>query len=77
MRVHIDRVEELGDFLELEVVLRPDQIEDEGKQSAEELLKELGIGKNHLMARRTLTFWFANCLSLLIAPLLGDATYVR
>jgi len=50
MRVHIDRVEELGDFLELEVVLRPDQIEDEGKQSAEELLKELGIGKNHLMA---------------------------
>ena len=49
-RVHIDRVDGLGDFLELEVVLRPDQSEDQGKQIAEELLTELGIGKNQLIA---------------------------
>jgi predicted adenylyl cyclase CyaB len=49
-RVHIDQVEGLGDFLELEVVLRPDQSEDEGKHIAEELLTELGIEKNQLIA---------------------------
>ncbi len=49
-RVHIDRVEGLGDFLELEVVLRPEQSEDEGKQIAEELLTELGIEKNRVIA---------------------------
>jgi predicted adenylyl cyclase CyaB len=48
--VHIDRVDGLGDFLELEVVLRPDQSEDQGKQIAEELLTELGIEKNQLIA---------------------------
>lgn len=49
-RVHIDRVEGLGDFLELEVVLRPDQSEDEGQRIAEELLAELRIEKNQLVA---------------------------
>jgi predicted adenylyl cyclase CyaB len=49
-RVHIDRVETLGDFLELEVVLRPDQSEDEGQQFAEKLLTELGIEKNQLVS---------------------------
>jgi predicted adenylyl cyclase CyaB len=49
-RVHIDRVEGLGDFLELEVILRPDQSEDEGKWIAEELMKELGIEKSQLIA---------------------------
>ena len=49
-RVHIDRVEALGDFLELEVVLQPDQSEDEAQQIAEELLTELGIEKNQLVA---------------------------
>jgi len=29
IRVHLDRVEDLGDFLELEVVLRPEQAESE------------------------------------------------
>ena len=50
-RVHIDRVEGLGDFLELEVVMRPDQSEGEGKQIAEGLLAELGIGKSDLLAQ--------------------------
>lgn len=49
-RVHLDRVEGLGDFLELEVVLRPDQTEGEGKRIAEEFLRELGIGKEDLLA---------------------------
>ena len=49
-RVHIDRVDGLGDFLELEVVLRPDQSEDQGKQIAEGLLTELGIERNQLIA---------------------------
>jgi len=49
-RVHIDRVEGLGDFLELEVVLRPGQSEDEGKRIAGKLLAELGIEKQELIA---------------------------
>lgn len=49
-RVHIDRVEGLGDFVELEVVLRPDQSEGEGKRIAGELLTELGIEKDQLIA---------------------------
>jgi predicted adenylyl cyclase CyaB len=49
-RVNIDRVDGVGDFLELEVVLRPDQSEDEGKRIAEELLIELGIEKSQLIA---------------------------
>jgi len=49
-RVHIDRVEGLGDFLELEVAMQPGQGEEEGKQIAEGLLTELGIEKQHLLA---------------------------
>jgi predicted adenylyl cyclase CyaB len=49
-RVHIDRVETLGDFLELEVVLRPDQSEDEGKRIANELLRDFGIAKSQFIA---------------------------
>jgi predicted adenylyl cyclase CyaB len=49
-RVHIDRVEGLGDFLELEVVLRSGQSEDEGQRITEKLLAELGIEKQELIA---------------------------
>jgi predicted adenylyl cyclase CyaB len=42
-RVHLDQVEELGDFLELEVVLRPEQSEIEGKDIATKLLYDFGI----------------------------------
>jgi predicted adenylyl cyclase CyaB len=48
-RVHFDRVQDLGDFLELEVVLRPEQSEDEGKNIAEALLLSLGIDKQELI----------------------------
>ncbi len=49
-RVHLDRVEGLGDFLELEVVLRAEQSEAEGQEIAGGVLKELGIEKEQLVA---------------------------
>jgi predicted adenylyl cyclase CyaB len=48
-RVHIDRVQDLGDFLELEVCLRPEQSETEGKDIAESLLVKFGIDKRQLI----------------------------
>jgi predicted adenylyl cyclase CyaB len=48
-RVHLDRVQDLGDFLELEVVLRPGQSEKEGKEIAETLLVKFGIHKEQLI----------------------------
>lgn len=48
-RVHIDEVERLGTFLELEVVLRDRQTEAEGKTIAENLMAELGIDKRQLI----------------------------
>ena len=50
-RVHIDAVEGLGDFLELEVVLRAGQTEDEGRQIADGLLTEFGIKSDQLVAK--------------------------
>jgi adenylate cyclase class IV len=49
-RVHIDDVYGLGEFLELEVVLRPGQSEAEGHSIATALLKEFGIGQDYLLA---------------------------
>ena len=48
-RIHLDRVSELGDFLELEVVLRPKQSEAEGKTIAEALLSTFKIDKKDLI----------------------------
>jgi predicted adenylyl cyclase CyaB len=48
-RVHLDQVSGLGDFLELEVVLRAEQSEMEGKAVAETLLSTLGIGEQDLI----------------------------
>jgi predicted adenylyl cyclase CyaB len=49
-RVHIDEVQELGDFLEFEVVLRPGQSEFEGKNIVTALLAEFGIVQKELIA---------------------------
>jgi predicted adenylyl cyclase CyaB len=42
-RIHLDRVEGLGDFIELEVVLHDDQSEAEGARIADDLMHELGL----------------------------------
>ena len=49
-RVHIDRVDGLGDFLEFEVVLRLGQTETEGREIAEQLLSEFEIRPEQLIA---------------------------
>ncbi len=48
-RVHIDEVEGLGTFLELEVVLQDVQGEVEGRTIAEGLMAEFGIDKQQVV----------------------------
>ena len=48
-RIHLDEVENLGTFAELEVVLRPGQSEAEGLKIAENLAVELGIREEDLV----------------------------
>lgn len=42
-RVHLDLVDGLGEFVELEVVMRPDQLKDDGLTIVNELMEQLGI----------------------------------
>ena len=42
-RIHLDQVQGLGDFMELEVVLRDGQSDAEGQAIAEQLMRELGL----------------------------------
>jgi predicted adenylyl cyclase CyaB len=48
-RVHLDQVQELGDFLELEVVLRSGQADSEGKDISASLLAAFGIERRDLI----------------------------
>lgn len=50
-RIHLDEVEGLGTFMELEVVLGPGQSLQEGQAVAEELKKQLGIDAADLVER--------------------------
>ncbi|RQW03472.1 CYTH domain-containing protein [candidate division KSB1 bacterium] len=47
-RIHIDQVENLGDFIELEVVLADAEGADSGEAIARDLMKKLGISSNQL-----------------------------
>ncbi len=48
-RIHLDRVEGLGDFLELEVMLRDGQTEAEGTAIAHDLMARLGVQPDQLV----------------------------
>ena len=48
-RIHLDRVQGLGDFLELEVVLQPGQSEAEGEAIARDVLTALGVADSSLI----------------------------
>jgi adenylate cyclase class IV len=48
-RVHLDRVEGLGHFLELEVVLVDDESAEQGIREASELMDQLGIQPEQLV----------------------------
>jgi len=48
-RVHVDDVEGLGHFMELEVVLHDGQSDAEGQAIAEDLMQKLGIQKSDLL----------------------------
>ena len=48
-RIHVDEVEGLGAFMELEVVLQPGQSAEDGKAVAEDLMRKLGIHKADLV----------------------------
>lgn len=49
-RVHLDAVEGLGSFLELEVVLGPGEDEAGGEREARSLLEALGVSDDDLIA---------------------------
>lgn len=48
-RVHLDRVEGLGDFVELEVVLAENEARAAGEQEADALMEQLGIDEQDLV----------------------------
>lgn len=50
-RVHLDRVERLGEFLELEVVLRENEPVETGVREAEMLMQRLGVTPAQLIDR--------------------------
>jgi predicted adenylyl cyclase CyaB len=48
-RIHLDRVEQLGSFVELEVVLADGESPEDGEREAHSLLKSLAIAESDLV----------------------------
>jgi predicted adenylyl cyclase CyaB len=59
-RIHCDHVDGLGEFLELEVVLRADQDEAEGQQIAHAIMRQLGVKEENLIAGAYMDLLLAN-----------------
>ncbi|KAL5006277.1 hypothetical protein ScPMuIL_015083 [Solemya velum] len=49
-RVHVDTVENLGHFMELEVMMKENQSIENGQKIAEDLMAELGVNKDALIS---------------------------
>jgi len=49
-RIHVDQVQDLGDFMELEVVLEPEESLAAGEQEARMLIQRLQISPQQLVA---------------------------
>ncbi|MEM5437903.1 class IV adenylate cyclase [Paraburkholderia diazotrophica] len=49
-RIHLDRVDGLGDFVELEVVLAQDDDEEDGEAEAHAMFAKLGVPESDLVA---------------------------
>jgi len=49
-RVHLDRVEGLGDYMELEVVLTENDTQEAGTKIAADLMEKLGINETDLVS---------------------------
>ena len=48
-RIHLDKVENLGSFIELEVVLNHEKTENEGKEIAKDFMNKLNINEKDLI----------------------------
>ncbi len=62
-RVHLDRVEGLGHFLELEVMLVDDESAEQGIREASQLMDQLGIQPEQLIEGAYLDLMLAQGLS--------------
>ncbi|XP_076068057.1 uncharacterized protein LOC143040675 [Oratosquilla oratoria] len=49
-RVHVDQVEGLGNFMELEVTLKDDETLEQGEEIAKDLMKKLGVDEDALLS---------------------------
>jgi predicted adenylyl cyclase CyaB len=50
-RIHLDEVDGLGTFVELEVVLTDDEADSDGERIASVLMERLGVRQEHLVER--------------------------
>ena len=69
-RIHLDEVDGLGTFMELEVVLAEDETDSDGERIASNLMERLGVRQEHLIARAYIDLLessdrhFARCLGV-------------
>jgi predicted adenylyl cyclase CyaB len=50
-RIHLDEVDDLGTFIELEIVLTESQTDSDGQQIASDLMEQLGVRQKDLIER--------------------------